>query len=206
MEVSSEETCNVAFHILDRCGTVKTKYKGHLVQRGTGAWGNDLDYGPVFLIEKRHVTELNLRRKCLGQKIVSLLLDKARLFCLDDKPDGKHADFFYGSAKGFELAWILHALVSPGVLTADIESGSVRKCAEERLTIRTRIQSGAIDFWRSCGFRRIGASRCFAFSFDPQHPSRAIAAPSDSTCVEAMLKVLRTKYSKLSMKQIDLLR
>ncbi|KAF4220079.1 hypothetical protein CNMCM8980_003368 [Aspergillus fumigatiaffinis] len=179
MEVPSEETCNVAFHVFDRYGTVKTKYKDHPVQRGTGAWGNELNHGPLFLFEELHVTELNLRRKGLGQKIVSLLLNKARLFCLDDKPDGKHADLVYGSNKAFELAWTLHALVSPGVLTADIESQLVGKSAEERLTIRTRIQSGAIDFWRSCGFRRIGASRCFAFSFDPQHPSRAIAAASD---------------------------
>ncbi|PYH42930.1 uncharacterized protein BP01DRAFT_324199 [Aspergillus saccharolyticus JOP 1030-1] len=179
MEVLSEETCNVAFHVFDRYGTVKAKYKDHPVQRGTSAWGNELDHGPVFLIEKLHVKELNLRRKGLGQKIVSLLLNKARLFCLDAKPDGKHSDLFYGSTKAFELAWTLHALVSPGVLTDDIKSRLVGKSAEERLRIRIRIQSGAIDFWRSCGFRRIGASRCFAFSFDPQHPSRAIAAASD---------------------------
>ncbi|PKX91234.1 uncharacterized protein P174DRAFT_376578 [Aspergillus novofumigatus IBT 16806] len=179
MEVPSEETCNVAFHVFDRYGTVKAKYKDHPVQRGTGAWGNELDHGPVFLIENLHVTELNLRRKGLGQKIVSLLLNKARLFCLDNKPDSKYADLFYGPTKAFELAWTLHALVSPGVLTADIESQLVGKSADERLMIRTRVQSGSIDFWRSCGFRRIGASQCFAFSFDPQHPSRAIAAASD---------------------------
>ncbi|KAF4181095.1 hypothetical protein CNMCM8060_009741 [Aspergillus lentulus] len=179
MEEPSEETCNVAFHLFDRYGAVKAKYKDHPVQRGTGAWGIELDHGPLFLIEKLHVRALKLRRKGLGQKIVSLLLNKARLFCLDDKPDGEHADFIYGSNEAFELAWTLHALVSPGVLTADIESQLVGKSAEERLTIRTRTQSAAINFWRSCGFRRIGASRCFAFSFDLQHPSRAIAAASD---------------------------
>jgi hypothetical protein len=111
---------------------------------------------------------------------VSLLLEKARLFCLDGKPDGRHVDLFYSSNKAFELAWTLHALTSPGVLRADIESQLVGKSAEERLTIWTPIQYGAIDFWRSCDFRRIGASRCFAFSFHLQHhPSHAIAAPSD---------------------------
>jgi hypothetical protein len=55
----------------------------------------------------------------------------------------------------------------------------VGKSAEECLMIQTQIQSSAIDFWRLCGFRRIGASQCFAFSFDHQHPSRAIAAASD---------------------------
>lgn len=65
------------------------------------------------------------------------------------------------------------------ILTADIKSQLVGKSAEERLMTRARIQSGAIDFWRSCGFRRIGASRCFALSFDLQHQSRALAAASD---------------------------
>lgn len=179
MEEPSEETCGVAFHVFDRYGTVQTKYKDHPVQRGTGVWGNELDHGPLFLIEKVHVTALELRRKGLGQKLVSLLLNKARQFCLNEKGDGEYADLIYGSDEAFERAWTLHALASPGILTADVESQLVGKSAEERLMIRARIQSGAIDFWRSCGFRRIGASRCFAFSFDLQHQSHALAAASD---------------------------
>jgi hypothetical protein len=97
MEVPSEETCNVAFHVFDRYGTVQTKYKDHPVQRGTGVWGNELDHGPLFLIEKVHVTALELRRKGLGQKLVSLLLNKARQFCLNEKGDGENADLIYGS-------------------------------------------------------------------------------------------------------------
>jgi hypothetical protein len=179
MEEPSEETCDVAFHVLDRYGTVKTKYKDHPVQRGTGVWGNELDHGPLFLIEKLHVTALELRRKGLGQKVVSLLLEKAKCFFQDDKPDGENADLIYGSNEAFERAWTLHTLVSPGYLTAEIKPQLVGKSAEERLMTRDQNQSGAIDFWRSCGFRRIGASRCFAFSFDLQHQSHAIAAASD---------------------------
>lgn len=66
MEVPSEETCDVAFYVFDWYGTVKAKYKDHPVQRGTGAWGNELDHGPIFLIENLHVIELNLRQKGLG--------------------------------------------------------------------------------------------------------------------------------------------
>jgi hypothetical protein len=131
MEVPSKETCDVGFHV------VKAKYKDHPVQRGTGARGNELDHSPVFLVENLHVTELNLRWKGLGQKIVSLLLNKAQLFCLDNKPDGKHVDFFYGSTKAFKLARTLYALVSPRVLIADIKSQLVGKSAEEHLTIQT---------------------------------------------------------------------
>ncbi|KAL2871683.1 uncharacterized protein BJX67DRAFT_389187 [Aspergillus lucknowensis] len=179
MDAAGVETSDVAFHVFDRYGTVKAKYKDHPVQRGTGVWGNGLDHGPLFLIENLRVTARSLRGKGLGKKIVSLLLNKARLFYLDDKPDGKDADLFYGSNEAFERAWTLHALVTPGKLTTEIGSRLVGKSAEERLTTKARVQSGAIGFWRSCGFRRIGASRCFAFSFDLQHQSRAIPAASD---------------------------
>jgi hypothetical protein len=179
MEALNEETCDVAYHVFDRYGTVKAKYRDHPVQRGAGVWGNELDHGPLFLMEKIHVTALELRRQGLGQKVVSLLLEKAQQFCRRDKPDGKYVDHVYGSNEAFERAWTLHALVSPGSLTADIESQLEGKSAEERLMIQDRAESGAIDFWRSCGFRRIGASRCFAFSFNLQHQSRALAAASD---------------------------
>jgi hypothetical protein len=149
MEQPSEETCGVAFHVFDRYGTAKTKYKDDPVQRGTGVWGNELDHGPLFLIENLHVTALELRRKGLGQKVVWLLLKKAKQFCLSEKGDGEDADLIYGSNEAFERAWTLHALVSPGILTADIESQLAGKSAEERLMTRAQKQSGAIDFWRS---------------------------------------------------------
>lgn len=179
MEELSQETCQVAFDVFDRYGTVKLKYMEHPVQRGNGVWGTELDDGPLFLIESLHITALELRRKGLGQKLVSLLLEKARKFCLDGKPDGKHAAIFYGSNEAFERAWTLHAIVSPGFLTADMESRLVGKSAEERLMIRVQTDSSVIGFWRSCGFRRIGASHCFAFSFDLHHQSHALAAGAD---------------------------
>jgi hypothetical protein len=179
MEEPSEETCSVAFHVFDRYGTVQTKYKDHPVQRGTGVWGKELDDGPLFLIEKVYVTALKLRRKGLGRRMVSLLLEKARQYSLDDKSHNEDADSFVGSDEPCEQAWTLHALVSPGILTADVESQLRGKSAEERLNMRAQVQSAAIEFWRSCGFRRIGASRCFAYSFDPQHQSRALAVASD---------------------------
>lgn len=90
--------------------------------------------------------------------------------------DGGNEDLFSGSNEAFERAWTLYALVRPGILTADIESLLVGKSTEERLMIRARAQYGAIYLWPVCGFRRIGASRCFAFSFDFHHQSCALAA------------------------------
>jgi hypothetical protein len=80
MEEPSEETCDVAFYVFDRYRVVKTKYKGYLVQRGTGVQGNELDHGPLVLVKKLYVVALELRRKGLGQKVVSLLLEKAKQF------------------------------------------------------------------------------------------------------------------------------
>ncbi|KAJ6118121.1 hypothetical protein N7471_013998 [Penicillium samsonianum] len=196
MEEPGEETCDVAFHVFDRYGRVNLKYRDHPVQKGTGVWGSELDNGPLFLIESLHVTALELRRKGLGQKVVSLLLNKAEQFCLGKKGDhrqlldrrkrlidmlgdDKLAELGVVSDEDFERAWTPYALVSPGTLTADFESQLEGKSAEERLMTKSRAESGAIDFWRACGFRRIGASRCFAFSFDVQHQSRALSAASD---------------------------
>ena len=179
MEEAGHEMGGVAYHVFDRYGTVQIKYKDHPVQRGTGIWGNELDHGPLFLIEKLHITAIELRRKGLGRKVVSLLLNKAKQFCLDEKKDVKHADSLYGFNEAFERAWTLHALVSPGILTVDLKAQFVGKSAEERVIIRDRLHSGTINFWRSCGFRRIGASHWFAFSFNPQHQSRTLTAGSD---------------------------
>jgi hypothetical protein len=52
---------------------------------------------------------------------VSLLLNKARQFCLNKKGDGENADLIYSSDEAFEQAWTLYALASPGILTADVE-------------------------------------------------------------------------------------
>ncbi|KAL4760953.1 uncharacterized protein BDW70DRAFT_136528 [Aspergillus foveolatus] len=56
----------------------------------------------------------------------------ARQFSQDEKGDGEDQDLVHGSNEAFERAWTLHALVSPGILTADAESQLVGKSAKER--------------------------------------------------------------------------
>jgi hypothetical protein len=108
------------------------------VQRGTGVWGDELDHGPLFLIEELHITALELHRKGLGQKIVSLLLNKARQFSLDEKGDGENQDLVYSFNEAFERAWTLYALVSPGILTADVKSQLMGRSAKECWMVRAR--------------------------------------------------------------------
>ncbi|KAJ5704096.1 hypothetical protein N7493_011234 [Penicillium malachiteum] len=61
------------------------------------------------------------------------------------------------------------------VVATALVGGQVTRGARED-TISEAVD---LDFWRSCGFRRIGASKCFAFSFNLDHPSHALAAASD---------------------------
>lgn len=206
MEEPSEETCDVAFHVFNRYGTVKTKYKDHPVQRGTGVWGNELDHGPLFLIKYLHVTALELRRKGLGQKITSLLLKKAKQFCLDERGDGENADLFYGSNEAFERAWTLHALVSPGILTTKIKSQLMGKSAEERLMTRLEFNLVLLTFGDRAVFaesEHLAVLHFRSISTISLVPLRRLLI---LTRVEAMLKILRTKNSWLSMRQIVLLR
>ncbi|RDW72414.1 uncharacterized protein DSM5745_07586 [Aspergillus mulundensis] len=63
--------------------------------------------------------------------------------------------------------------------TVKAKSKLVGESDEHSLTLQAQAENEAIRFWRVCGFRRIGASHWFAFLFDSQHPSRALAAASD---------------------------
>ncbi|EPS28798.1 hypothetical protein PDE_03744 [Penicillium oxalicum 114-2] len=172
-------TGQIAFQMFDRYGSLRADFKHHRVQRGTGVWGDELDRGPLLVIERLEIADPNFRRKGLGDEIVSLLLEKAHTFCLGEMPvRPKYA----GTAlliPTLEERWTLHALVSSRVSPTDIGLQLVGKCVKERLTIGGQLQFGIIEFFRSCGFRRIGASQCFALSFDVQHRSRAIASISD---------------------------
>jgi hypothetical protein len=113
-------------------------------------------------------TALAPRRKELGQRVVSFLLEKKKKFLQHERPDGEDADLIYGSDKAFERAWTDSS-------RTNIELQLKGKPAEGRSITKFRNLSGAIGFWRLCGFRRIGASCCFALSFDLQHQSRAFA-------------------------------
>ncbi|KAL4787749.1 hypothetical protein BJX76DRAFT_345427 [Aspergillus varians] len=87
MEARSQEMCGVAFQDFDQYGTLKTKYTGHPVQRGTS----------------RSATSERAK--------VSLLFNKATRFCLGEQGDSKDQDLIYRSNEAFERAWTLDALL-----------------------------------------------------------------------------------------------
>jgi hypothetical protein len=97
------------------------------------------------------------RRKAIGTKIVTYLLEKSRA-------RSRNPQF---------------SLVAPGWLNRDIESDMRSKTKGEQREIRGRAIDNAISFFRSLGFRRIGASSCFGLATAASHPARASLPTND---------------------------
>jgi hypothetical protein len=140
MEEPSEGMSELAFEVFDQYGTVKSNFTSHPVQRGTGVWGDELDRGPLFLIEELHVTAIEHRRKGLGQRIVSLLLDKALGYLELRDQSAKYSREAIGAAA---QPSILHALVLPGRLNADGQLQSVGKSVREILSMNAQALDGS---------------------------------------------------------------
>ncbi|KAK0637057.1 hypothetical protein B0T17DRAFT_520562 [Bombardia bombarda] len=142
-----------AFELFDRYGRLRREYYEHEIRNGTGVWGAELDQGDILLIEEIHVDK-DWRRRGLGAKVVKAVLDEART----------------ESFAGFV------ALVTPGALRDDLDPYSER----DDFNADALVQAGIAEvFWRSLGFRRVGTSSWFAFTDDPDHPSRHLDASED---------------------------
>jgi GNAT superfamily N-acetyltransferase len=156
MEEPCQELSSIAFELFDRYGRLRTELKDHPIQKGTGVWGSELDLGSFFVIEDLLIDK-EWRRKAIGTKIVTYLIEKSRA-------RSRHPQF---------------SLVVPGWLTRDIESDIRGKTKDQKREIRVRAVDNATWFYRSLGFRRIGASNCFGLATDANHPARAILPTDD---------------------------
>ncbi|KAF4630252.1 hypothetical protein G7Y89_g7883 [Cudoniella acicularis] len=156
MEEPCQELSQIAFELFDRYGRLRTELKNHPIQKGTGVWGSELDLGSFFVIEDLLIDK-EWRRKAIGAKIVTYLIKKSRARSRDPQ----------------------FSLVVPGWLTRDIESDILGKTKDEQREIRVRAVDNAVSFYRSLGFRRIGASSCFGLATDASHPARAILPTGD---------------------------
>ena len=156
MEEPCQELSNIAFDLFDRYGCLREDLKSHVVRKGSGVWGSELDFGSFFVIEDICV-EKDWRRKGLGKQVANLLLRKASA--------GKRNPLF--------------TLVNPGWLTRDIENDIDGKTKKEQQEIRLNALNGANAFFRSLGFRRIGASYCFGLATDPDHQAHALPSGAD---------------------------
>lgn len=156
MEEPCQELSQIAFELFDRYGRLRTELKDHPIQKGTGVWGSELDLGSFFVIEDLLIDK-EWRRKAIGTKIVTYLIEKSRA-------RSRHSQF---------------SLVVPGWLTRDIESDIRGKTEDEQREIRGRAVDNAVSFYRSLGFRRIGASSCFGLATHASHPARGILPTDD---------------------------
>lgn len=187
MEQPSEEVSSIAFELFGRYGYLNEHLKTHCVQKGTGVWGSELDFGQLFLIEQVEITDREWRRNGLGGAMVKALIRKAQ----ESQISGQlqtlaeteftemELDSFRGDRQRKERRSKLHIISMPGSLSRDIKEDIKGKSRSEKQTIHQRAVDSSIAFHRTLGFRRIGASGCFGFSSDPNHKSHSLAISDD---------------------------
>lgn len=156
MEEPCQELSNVAFEVFDRYGRLKTEFRDHTIRKGNGCWGAELDLGSLFIIEHVHI-EKAWRRKGLGRIVTTQLINKARAGGRNPK----------------------HTIVIPGFFNREVDEEAYGKSDRERQDIRNRAADAANTFYRSLGFRRIGASFCFALATDLQHKAHTVPQIAD---------------------------
>ncbi|KAB8224399.1 hypothetical protein BDV33DRAFT_188357 [Aspergillus novoparasiticus] len=154
----------VVWMIFNRYGFLKEKFKSYPVHRGTGVWGSELDDGPLLLIEEVYITDAEWRRKGVGSAMVRQLLVVGEK-CVN-------------SAKPMDMSPGLIALEF-GSLIEDVQPQYVGKSKRQKLEINLRAINTAVSFYRFLGFRCIGSSPCFAYSFNPNHRAQSIAPDMD---------------------------
>jgi GNAT superfamily N-acetyltransferase len=182
MDECSQDAGQIAWRVFDRYGFLKDKFKSHPVHRGTGVWGPELDNGPLLLIEKIYITDVEWRRHGVGRELIRQLLVVGEKCVNDAKPRDMSPGLIaleYGSVTQFQKLNAVHAIVIPGWLTEDVETQYVGKSKRQKNEINLQASNTAVSFYRSLGFRRIGSSPCFAYSFDSNHSSRSLVPSRD---------------------------
>jgi len=156
MDAASEDLSTIGFELFDRYGRLKEEFKSHIVRKGSGVWGDELDLGSFFVIEHLLVNAA-WRRKGIGSKLTNTLMSNSR--------KSSRSPVFM--------------IVLPGVLTEDVNAEMRFKPDREQAEFRSRAIEAAIAFYRFLGFRRVGASLCFGLATDPDHRARSILPEAD---------------------------
>ena len=151
MNEPSEGTCALALELFDRYGRLRKDFYKHDVRKGSGVWGPELDDEEIVLFESLQIDK-DARRKKVGTRVVTEILQ----------------------ACGWRGCY---AFVMPGYLRRECPPHGLNE--EEEEAFRNNMEDIAIRFWRSLGFRRVGVSGWFAFTDDPDHPSKRLDASQD---------------------------
>lgn len=157
MEEPTKDTSELAFHVFDRWGCLKSELRDHPVKKGMGVWGAELDKSKFLFIEGLTVDEEN-RQRGYGRKLVEQVWENAQSMTDD-------CDF---------------AIVFPTYInTRIVEEKAESLPLKERELLYNGLQTSAEHFWRAVGFRRIGSSSYFARAKDPSHASWSLSAAED---------------------------
>ncbi|TGO70178.1 hypothetical protein BOTNAR_0003g00720 [Botryotinia narcissicola] len=159
MELPSCKMEEMANELFNKFGYLLRKFEDHVIQRGTGAWGAEMDVGPLVLLEEIKITDKRFRRKGLGRAMVKALIQKSR-----------------AQAHPFRR---LHGIAKPDWIVDDCSEEAYDKSNRERRATKRQALDSAIAFYRSLGFRGIGSSSYFGFSVDPKHKAHSINVHAD---------------------------
>lgn len=155
MEEPSAETSELAFELFDRYGRLKSEFKDHPIKKGSGIWKDELDHGPILLIENFSIYK-PYRRRGWGKKMINAVLEETISQC---------GPFI--------------ALTQPGGITRDYDKLKKSLTDEEGNWFFAEQLRVATAFWRSAGFRRIGSSPWFGRASKLDHPCHNLAAAED---------------------------
>ncbi|THV46260.1 hypothetical protein BGAL_0401g00050 [Botrytis galanthina] len=159
MELPSYKMGEMAGELFNKFGCLLRKFEEHVVQRGTGAWGAEMDVGPLVLLEEIEITDKGFRRKGLGRAMIKALIQESQ-------------------AQAHPFRRLLVIARPDWIIDNSFEEAYKRSDRERRATKRQALDS-AIAFYRSLGFRRIGSSSYFGFSVDPKHKAHSINVDAD---------------------------
>lgn len=157
MEEPTHDLSELAFHVFDRWGCLKSKFRDHPVKKGTGIWGAELDKSQFLFIEELKVNEDN-QRKGYGRKLFEQVWEIAQ-----------------SKANDCDFAIVLATHIN----TMTVEMKAEALPPRDRELFYKGSQTTAEDFWRAVGFRRIGSTSYFARAKDPSHASRSLSAVED---------------------------
>jgi len=141
--------------LFDRYRRLHPELLQHPVKRGSAIWNQEVESDHILLIHYIRIRR-KLRGHGLGKRLVSELLMKMR-----------------------SLAPNLIAYVKPQAIDYDWKEIKPRLDPHRRECFGIEEIRIATDFWRSLGFRRIGASGWFGLASAPNHPCHSITASED---------------------------
>jgi GNAT superfamily N-acetyltransferase len=154
MDPISGDCADLAINLFDQLGQLKEMWISDLETKGSGIWDHRLDYQCQFLVIEIADVKLAHRREGLGRCMVDALLKTA---------------VSHGGAE-YSFVWSTQ-LNSAEDAARDGDSDYLAKWDANK--------ARADAFWRSMGFRRVGASKWLCRAMDENDPSHALAAEDD---------------------------